>query len=80
MATETLIRETEYREANLMEVIRRLMIEGKTGQCVLNIAQGRVYSVIMREKVSESNGNGNGHNGPRDGGGNGHAGGPAGRG
>lgn len=50
-------RETEYREMNLMDVIRRIMMEGRTGQLTLHLSQGRVCSCVLREKVF----NGNGH-------------------
>lgn len=47
--TVTLTREEEFRETDLMGVIRRLMREGRTGQMILDMSQGRVLAVRMRE-------------------------------
>jgi hypothetical protein len=43
--------ETEYFDMDLMSQVRRIMTEGKTGQLVLHLSQGRVCRVTLKEKV-----------------------------
>ena len=57
---KTTIVETEYRDGDMMEKVRSKMLERRTGQLILNLGQGRISSVIWREKQAESS-NGNGH-------------------
>jgi hypothetical protein len=60
MATETIIRETDFHDSNLVDTIRRLMMERRTGELRIHMSQGRVCSLMLREKISNGNGNGNG--------------------
>ena len=56
----TKITETEHRDTDLMAEIRKVMARGGTGQMVLNMSQGRICSVVWREKTYEVAGtNGN---------------------
>lgn len=48
---QTLWEETEFRDQDLMCVVRRIMSDGKTGKLILNLSQGRVCSVTLKEKV-----------------------------
>ena len=61
MATEAIFRETDFHDANLVDTIRRLMMERRTGELRIRMSQGRVCSLLLREKISNGNGNGNGN-------------------
>jgi hypothetical protein len=43
-------KETEFTDRDLMSRVRQIMCEGKTGQIVLHLSQGRVLGVTLREK------------------------------
>ena len=43
-------KETEFTDRDLMSRVRQIMCEGKTGQIVLHLSQGRVMGVTLREK------------------------------
>lgn len=58
MATEAIFRETDFHESNLVDTIRRLMMERRTGELRIHMSQGRVCSLLLREKISNGNGNG----------------------
>jgi hypothetical protein len=54
------IRETEYRDTDFMAEIRKIMVQRGTGEMVLNMSQGRICSIVWREKTTEVAGvNGN---------------------
>jgi hypothetical protein len=60
----TKIVEVEYRETDFMAEIRKIMLQRGTGQMTLNMSEGRICSVVWREKQREyilPNGTGNGH-------------------
>jgi len=51
MSTRQIIwKETEFHDSDLMAEVRRIMLEGTTGQIVLNVKCGRVMSVVLRER------------------------------
>ena len=50
MRRETTFKETEYSDTDLMSEIKRIMLDGTTGQLVLNLKQGRLMSFTLREK------------------------------
>lgn len=57
---KTIITETEHRETDFMAEIRKIMVQRGTGEMVLNMSQGRICSVVWREKTTEVAGvNGN---------------------
>jgi hypothetical protein len=47
---QTIWTETEFHDADLMSEVKRIMLEGTTGQIVLNVKRGRVMSVVLRER------------------------------
>lgn len=57
---KTMFVEVEYRDGDMMEKVRSKMLERRTGQLVLNLGQGRISSVVWRERLTQSE-NGNGH-------------------
>ena len=47
---QTVWTETEFCDSDLMAEVRRIMLDGTTGQVVLNVKRGRVMSVVLRER------------------------------
>jgi hypothetical protein len=51
--------ETEYHDTDLSTEVKRILLDGFTGQVVLNCKRGRIMSVVQREKsvrgTSENN-------------------------
>jgi hypothetical protein len=51
MSTRQIIwTETEFHDSDLMSEVKRIMLQGTTGQIVLNVKGGRVMSVVLRER------------------------------
>jgi hypothetical protein len=51
---QTIWTETEFQDTDLMSEVKRIMLEGTTGQIVLNVKRGRVMSVVLRERSVKS--------------------------
>ena len=49
-ARQTVWTETEFHDSDLMSEVKRIMLDGTTGQIVLNVKRGRVMSVVLRER------------------------------
>jgi hypothetical protein len=49
-ARQTIWTETEFHDSDLMSEVKRVMLDGTTGQLVLNLKRGRVMSVVLRER------------------------------
>jgi hypothetical protein len=55
--------EDEFRDQDLLVTVHKILTHGHTGQIILNCSQGRVTSVVKREKtVERENANGQSQN------------------